>query len=300
MKPADTCMSLTIPGVTHVRSGKVREVFDTGDALLVVATDRISAFDCIMPNGIPGKGKILTQLSAWWFDRFSSAIHHHVITTDAGAFPSSLADCRDRLEGRSMLVRRARVIPVECVARGYLIGSGWKDYQATGRVCGIPLREGYRLADKLDAPLFTPAAKADEGHDENISFDEVVRVCGRETAQRLRELTLKLYREAAEYAETRGIILADTKFEFGIDEEGNLMLIDEILTPDSSRYWPRDSYQPGTSPPSFDKQFVRDYLERLSWNKTPPAPELPPEIVDRTREKYIEVFQRITGQEPVL
>lgn len=286
---------IELPGLARIRSGKVREVFDAGEHLLFVATDRISAFDCILPTGIPGKGHVLNQLSAWWFMRMSDIVPHHMITADVDEFPSSLRPYQAQLRGRSMLVRKADVIPVECVARGYLIGSGWKDYQRTGSVAGIPLRAGYRLADRLDEPLFTPAHKAELGHDENITFNDVVVRVGQPLAEQLRSLTLGLYARAAAHVAERGLILADTKFEFGL-EHGRLILIDEALTPDSSRYWPVNEYRPGVSPPSFDKQFVRDYLESIGWNKTPPAPALPDEIVRQTSSKYIEAFERITGQ----
>lgn len=285
----------TLTGLPHVRSGKVRDVYDAGDAYLMVASDRMSAFDCILPNGIPDKGRILNGLSAWWFDRFSDRIAHHVLSTDPDDLPAAALPWREELAGRFMLVKKATVLPVECVARGYLAGSGWKDYRHTGEVCGCPLREGYRLADRLDEPIFTPASKADEGHDENISFETMSRLVGTDLAERLRDLTLQLYRDAEAYARSRGILLADTKVEFGIDPEGTLLLIDELLTPDSSRYWPADAYQPGASPPSFDKQYVRDYLEGLDWDKQPPAPPLPPEVVEGTRSRYHDAYARLTG-----
>lgn len=289
--------SLDLPGIPHVRSGKVREVFDAGDYFLIVSTDRISAFDCILPTGIPGKGHVLNQLSAWWFRRLSDIVPNHLVTDDVRDFPRALQPFADLLRGRSMLVKKAEVIPVECVARGYLIGSGWKEYHATGAVCGIPLRPGYQMADRLDAPIFTPAHKADAGHDENISFDAVVERVGPETAERLQSLTLSLYTRAAEHAERCGLILADTKFEFGFFD-GGLLLIDEALTPDSSRYWPADTYRPGMSPPSFDKQYVRDYLEGIGWDKQPPAPPLPEDVARKTSEKYIEAFTRLAGRLP--
>ncbi len=250
-------LDLELPGLPPPRRGKVRNVFDLGDQLLFVASDRLSAFDCILPTGIPDKGRVLTQLSAWWFRRLGHVCPNHVLETDVERFPAALQPHRELLRGRSMLVRKTRVIPVECVARGYLIGGGWKDYQASGTVSGIPLRAGYRQADRLDEPVFTPAHKAESGHDENISFEGVVERVGAARAAQLRELTLALYREAAAYALTRGIIIADTKFEFGLLGD-QLILIDEVLTPDSSRFWPAASYAPGGSPPSFDKQYVRD------------------------------------------
>ena len=293
---SEALLDLEILGLPAPRRGKVRNVFDLGDRLLFVASDRISAFDCVLPTGIPGKGRVLTQLSAWWFRRLAHVCPNHVLETDVRKFPPSLQAQADRLRGRSMLVRKTQVIPVECVARGYLIGGGWKDYQATGEVSGIRLRPGYRLADRLDAPIFTPAHKAETGHDENISFAGVVDRVGAARAEQLRSLTLRLYQEAAAYALTRGIIIADTKFEFGLIGD-ELILIDEVLTPDSSRFWPADSYAPGRSPPSFDKQYVRDYLETLTWDKRPPAPPLPQEVAERTGAKYVEAFRRLTGTE---
>lgn len=295
MKPLPPVITdVDLPGLQKIKRGKVREIFDAGEHLLFVATDRISAFDCILPNGIPAKGHVLNQLSAWWFRKLAPIAPNHFVTDDVGEYPSFLKPHEPLLRGRSMLVRKLAIIPVECVARGYLAGSGWKEYQQTRSVCGISLRDGYRLADRLDEPIFTPAHKADTGHDENIPFEAVVKVVGTELATQLRDLTLRLYREAAAHAESRGIILADTKFEFGL-ENGRPVLADEVLTPDSSRYWPADSYQPGRSPPSFDKQFVRDYLESIGWNKQPPAPRLPEDVVKRTAEKYIEAFERLTG-----
>ncbi len=284
-----------IPGLPEPKRGKVRDIYDLGDRLLMVATDRISAFDCVMPNGIPDKGRVLTALSLFWF-RFFDWMPNHFLSADLADFPEPARAAADALAGRSMLVRKAEPIPVECVARGYLVGSGWKDYQKTGTVCGIPLRPGYRQADKLDAPIFTPAYKAEQGeHDENIAYAEVVDIAGAEIAGRLRENTLRLYTEAAEYAAERGILIADTKFEFGL-EAGKMILIDEVLTPDSSRFWPADQYRPGANPPSLDKQFVRDYLESVGFDKSPPAPELPPEVVAATRQKYLDVLERLTGK----
>ena len=289
-------LDLELPGLPPPRRGKVRNVFDLGDQLLFVASDRLSAFDCILPTGIPDKGRVLTQLSAWWFRRLGHVCPNHVVETEVDRFPAALQPHRERLRGRSMLVRKTQVIPVECVARGYLIGGGWKDYQTSGMVSGIPLRAGYRQADRLDQPVFTPAHKAESGHDENISFAGVVERVGAARAARLRDLTLALYREAAAYALTRGIIIADTKFEFGLLGD-QLILIDEVLTPDSSRFWPAASYAPGGSPPSFDKQYVRDYLETLAWDKRPPAPPLPPEVAGRTAAKYREAYRLLTGTE---
>ena len=289
-------MESLIPGLPPPRRGKVRDIYDTGDALLLVASDRISAFDCIMPNGIPDKGKVLTALALFWFDLLD-ATPNHLITADVAEFPEAAQACADDLAGRSMLVRKATVVPVECVARGYLVGSGWKEYQKSGQVCGIPLRPGYVQASKLDAPLFTPAYKAEQGeHDENINFARVVELAGPEVAAQLRDLTLSTYTGAAEYAAGRGVIIADTKFEFGFDEDGKLILIDEVLTADSSRFWPAEQYCTGCNPPSLDKQFVRDYLESVNFNKTPPAPQLPDDVVQKTREKYLDALLKLTGR----
>ncbi|HVW84645.1 MAG TPA: phosphoribosylaminoimidazolesuccinocarboxamide synthase [Bryobacteraceae bacterium] len=271
----------------RVATGKVRDVYRVGPDLLIVATDRISAFDCILPQGIPGKGRVLTQMSLFWFDFLKDVVPNHLITADMKDFPE--------LEGRSMLVKRCRMEPIECVARGYVSGSGWKDYQRTGAICGIPLPAGLRESDRLPEPIFTPASKAESGHDENISFAKVVETVGLETATLLRDLTLRIYSKAAAHAESRGIILADTKFEFGW-HDGQLLLADEVLTPDSSRYWPRDDYEPGRAQKSFDKQFVRDYLETLDWNKQPPAPPLPDDVIAKTSEKYHEAYRLITGR----
>ena len=285
-----------IPSLNDVRRGKVRDIYDLGDQLLFVATDRISAFDCVMPNGIPDKGKVLTQLSLFWFE-FMDWMPNHLITANVDEYPSELRAAADDLRGRSMLVAKAKTIPVECIARGYITGTGWKDYQKSGKVCGIPLRKGYSQAEKLDKPLFTPSTKANVGiHDENISFDQAVELVGREKAERVKDLTLKVYTTAADYAAGKGIILADTKFEFGV-KNGEVILIDEILTPDSSRFWPADTYEIGTSPKSLDKQFVRNYLETLDWEKTPPAPELPDDIVFKTRDKYLEAYRLIADRE---
>jgi phosphoribosylaminoimidazole-succinocarboxamide synthase len=274
----------------------VRDIYRIGDELLIIATDRISAFDCILPQGIPGKGRVLTQISLFWFDRLRDVVPNHLITADASQFPAPLAPHREVLEGRSMLVKRCRIEPIECVARGYIAGSGWKDYKATGAICGNPLPTGLRDGDRLPAPIFTPATKAESGHDENIPFEQAASAIGRDTASRLRELTLEIYTRASEYAETRGIILADTKFEFGW-HDGELLLADEVLTPDSSRFWPRDTWAPGGPQKSFDKQFVRDYLETLDWDKRPPAPPLPDEVIARTAEKYHDAYRRLTGRE---
>jgi len=279
------------------RRGKVRDVYDLGDALLIVATDRISAFDCIMPNGIPDKGKILSTLSLFWFERIRQLdIPIHLMSADVNSYAPALHPYADQLVGRSMLVQKASVIPIECVARGYLAGSGWKEYQKTRTVCGIALPAGLRQCDKLPEPIFTPATKEESGHDINISFEEATQRIGVPLATKLRELTLKIYAWAAEYAAHRGLIIADTKFEFGILPSGTVTLIDEVLTPDSSRFWPADQYEPGHDQPSFDKQFVRNWLEAQPWDKTPPAPALPPEVVNGTRQRYIEAYELLTGR----
>jgi phosphoribosylaminoimidazole-succinocarboxamide synthase len=278
-----------------VRRGKVRDVYDLGEALLIVATDRISAFDCIMPNGIPGKGKILTALSLFWFAKFDQ-FENHLISTQIKDYPPELREYRAQLEGRSMLVAKANVLPIECVARGYLAGSGWKEYQQTQTVCGIKLPPGLKQCDKLPVPIFTPASKEESGHDMNISYDETILRIGAGPADELRERTLRLYTLAAEYALSRGIIIADTKFEFGRLPDGRIILIDEILTPDSSRFWPAEGYEPGHDQPSFDKQFVRNWLEKQTWDKTPPAPQLPQDVVDGTRRRYLEAYEKLTGR----
>src|ERR1700738_3293733 len=282
-----------LPGVKKLRSGKVREVFDLGETLLFVATDRISAFDVILPDPIPKKGAVLNQLSAFWFKRFDK-IDNHFVTAKFDEFPKELHSFRTELAGRSMIVRKTKPLPVECVVRGYLAGSGWKDYLATGMLCGIELPPAMRESDRLPAPIFTPSTKAAAGHDENISFEQVVSLIGEELARQVRAVSIELYQRAAAYAEPRGIILADTNFEFGL-LDGDLMWIDEAFTPDSSRFWPKAQYQPGGPQPSFDKQFVRDYLERIRWAKIPPGPELPAEVVAATREKYLEAFSILTG-----
>jgi len=279
------------------RQGKVRDIYDAGDTLLLVATDRISAFDYVLGSGIPDKGKVLTQLSAFWFDYTRSIVANHVIETDAARFPPPLRRHADILTGRSMLVRKTTPVPIECVARGYLSGSGWKDYVATGAVCGVQLPEGLRESDRLPQPIFTPATKATTGHDINISEADAAGIVGAALLDRLKSLTMALYAAGAEHAERCGILLADTKFEFGTMTDGEVILIDEVMTPDSSRYWPKDQYNPGRPQPSFDKQFVRDYLEQISWNKQPPVPALPLEVVLKTREKYVDAYRRLTGRE---
>jgi phosphoribosylaminoimidazole-succinocarboxamide synthase len=289
-----------LPGLPSPRRGKVRDVYDLGDRLLVVATDRISAFDVVLSPGIPGKGAILTQLSTFWFRKFEALVPNHLLETNAAAFPPELAAHAGLLAGRSVLVRKCRVVPFECVARGYLAGSGWKDYRRTGAVCGVPLPAGLKEASRLPEPIFTPATKAEEGHDENVSFETMADSVGIELAARLRDLTLGIYSAAAAFAAERGVIVADTKFEFGLDEDGGVVWIDEALTPDSSRFWPAASWREGGSPPSFDKQFVRDWLETTGWDKTPPAPALPADVVAGTLARYVEAFRALTGGDPVL
>jgi phosphoribosylaminoimidazole-succinocarboxamide synthase len=285
---------IELKGIPRFKSGKVREVFDLGDMFLLVASDRISAFDVILAQGIPDKGAVLTQISAFWFRRMEKVAPNHMISADAADFPSKLKPYTELLAGRSMLVRKTEVFPIECVVRGYLAGSGWKDYRGTGKVCGIPLPKGLRESDRLEEPIFTPATKEETGHDINISFAEMERIIGAEWARRIRDVSIEVYSRAREYAAGRGIIIADTKFEFG-QADGKLVLVDEALTPDSSRLWPADQYQPGRGQPSYDKQFVRDYLESLAWNKTPPPPDLPDDVILRTREKYLEAYKLLTG-----
>jgi len=295
----------TLAGRPPDRQGKVRDIFEFGDRLILIATDRISAFDYVLGSGIPDKGKVLTQISGFWFDRTRSLIANHVLSTDPAAYPDAARGDAEVLRGRSMLVTRTEPLPIECVARGYLSGSGWKDYQASGEVCGIRLPAGLRESDRLPQPIFTPATKAQSGHDINISEKDAAAMIGAPLLTRVRDLTLRLYAEGTAHAEACGIIIADTKFEFGLlpagandrrPAEERVILIDEVLTPDSSRFWPRDGYAPGGAQPSFDKQFVRDYLERIRWNKQPPVPFLPDDVVIRTREKYVEAFQRLTGR----
>ena len=281
-------------GISAAARGKVRDIYDAGDKLLIVATDRLSAFDVILPTPIPDKGRVLTQLSLFWFDLLRDVIPNHVLS--ATEFPAPFDTYRDELAGRSMLVRKTTPLPIECVVRGYISGSGWKEYQATGKICGIALPAGLRESDRLPEPIFTPATKAVSGHDENVSFERAASLIGNERAQRARDVSLEIYRRAAAYAEPRGVLLADTKFEFGVLND-ELVWIDEALTPDSSRFWPAARYKPGGPQPSFDKQFVRDYLESIHWPKTPPGPELPPEVVAATRDKYREAYRILTGRE---
>jgi phosphoribosylaminoimidazole-succinocarboxamide synthase len=292
---ATPLLTLDLPGLPPPRRGKVREVFDLGDRLLFVATDRISAFDCVMPNGIPRKGEVLTQMSHFWFDLTETWLPNHRLAKAGDPLPVALAPFAAQLRGRSMVVKKAQPLAIECVVRGYLAGSGWKEYRTSQTVCGLPLPSGLVECSELPAPIFTPATKAETGHDENISFEKAGAIVGRDTAEQARTLSLKLYGFARDYARERGIIIADTKFEFGLFE-GQLILIDEVLTPDSSRFWPADHYAPGRSQPSYDKQFVRDYLETLDWNKTPPAPALPPDVVAKTQAKYLEAYERLTGR----
>jgi phosphoribosylaminoimidazole-succinocarboxamide synthase len=291
----ETLLQVDLPGVRKLKSGKVRDIYDLGDRLLFVASDRISAFDCIMPNGIPRKGEVLTQISYFWFAQTESFQPNHLISHAGDPLPPELAPFNDQLARRSMIVKKAAPLAIECVVRGYLAGSGWKEYRQNQTVCGIKLPPGLKESSELPEPIFTPATKAETGHDENISFEEAARIVGLEIAGRARAASLKIYNSARDYARQRGIIIADTKFEFGL-LNGELILIDEVLTPDSSRFWPADQYQPGRGQPSFDKQFVRDYLETLDWNKTPPAPSLPAEVVARTQAKYLEAYERLTGK----
>ena len=289
-------MKTDLPGLKLHGRGKVRDIYDLGEHFLIIATDRLSAFDVVLPTPIPKKGKVLTQMSAFWFEHFKGSVPNHVVATKVNEYPKELHRFRDQLEGRSMLVKKAKVFPVECVARGFLTGSGLKDYNKTGQICGIPLPPGLRDSDRLPEPVFTPATKAETGHDENISEEQAAKVIGVENVRKLKELTLSIYSRAVEYALKRGIIICDTKFEFGTID-GQIALVDEVITPDSSRFWPADQYSPGKPQPSFDKQYVRDYLERIAWNKKPPAPALPDDIVKATTAKYVEALRILTGRE---
>jgi len=293
--PNDTVLQLDLPGIKKIKSGKVREIFDLDDRLLLVASDRISAFDVIMPNGIPRKGEVLTQISFFWFDRFASLVPNHLLAGAKDPLPANLQPFADKLAGRSMIVKKAKPLAIECIVRGYLSGSGWKEYKKSQTVCGIPLPGGLTESAELPQAIFTPSTKAEEGHDENISFEQACKVVGTDLATQARDLSLKIYNAGRDYARQRGIIIADTKFEFGVFDE-KLILIDEVLTPDSSRFWPADQYQPGKGQPSFDKQFVRDYLETLDWDKTPPGPTLPQDVVAKTSAKYLEAYERLTGK----
>ena len=287
--PNDALLELNIPELTKVKSGKVREVFDMGENLLFVASDRVSAFDVVLPNGIPRKGEVLTQISHFWFDKYADLVPNHRV---ADGLPDHLA----HLAPRSMVVKKAEPLNIECIVRGYITGSGWKEYKKNGTVCDIPLPDDLLESSELEQSLFTPSTKADEGHDENISFEQAVEIEGRETAEKVRDLSLQIYTEARNYARERGLIIADTKFEFG-KIDGELILIDEVLTPDSSRFWPLDEYEPGRGQHAFDKQYVRDYLETLDWDKAPPGPELPAEIIEKSQARYLEAYQRLTGTE---
>ncbi|MGC9455488.1 MAG: phosphoribosylaminoimidazolesuccinocarboxamide synthase [Phycisphaerae bacterium] len=289
-----TALMTTSLGGYPKRSGKVRDIYDLPQGLLIVATDRISAYDVVMPNGVPDKGRVLTQISGFWFEMLADTTSHHLVSTSLDDLPE---DARgEEIEGRFMLCKKTEVVPIECVVRGYLSGSGWREYKKNGTVCGIELPKGLKESDKLPEPIFTPATKAETGHDENISFEKACEIAGEDVMTDLRDRSLKIYERGRQYAAERGIIVADTKFEFGRDEEGNLILIDEVLTPDSSRFWPADEYKPGRGQPSFDKQFVRDYLDKIKFDRTPPAPPLPADVVQKTREKYIEAYTRLTGK----
>ena len=285
-----------LPGVELYSRGKVRDIYRADGRLVLVATDRISVFDYVLGSGIPLKGQVLTQLSVFWFERLQEIVRNHFLSANPDEYPPPFPQFRDQLEGRSMLVKDARPFPVECVVRGYLSGSGWKEYKESGCIAATPLPPGLKESDRLSEPLFSPATKATSGHDENISLEQMANQVGRKTAETLRDFSIRLYLQAAQHAERQGIILADTKFEFGTDEEG-ILLIDEVLTPDSSRFWPREGYQPGGPQPSFDKQYVRDYVESIGWNKQPPAPALPPGVVEQTTSKYLEIFRRLTGRD---
>lgn len=295
MSITDAVLELDLPGIKKIKSGKVREMFDLGEHYLMVATDRISAFDVILPNGIPRKGEVLTQISHFWFDKVASLVPNHRINQPNDPLPASLQPYADTVQRRSMIVKKAQPLAIECVVRGYLAGSGWKEYRKSQTVCGLPLPAGLQESSELPEPIFTPATKAETGHDENIPFEEAARIVGQDIAERVRTLSIQIYSQARAYARERGIIIADTKFEFGIFN-GDLILIDEVLTPDSSRFWPADQYAAGKSQPSFDKQFVRDYLETLDWNKQAPGPTLPNDIVEKTSAKYVESYERLTGK----
>jgi phosphoribosylaminoimidazole-succinocarboxamide synthase len=297
MTTNQTVLTLELPGIPKLKTGKVREIFDLGDAFLFVATDRISAFDCVMPNGIPRKGEVLTQLSHFWFDQVENIVPNHRLAHQNDALPGKLKPFEAQIGKRSMIVKKAQPLAIECVVRGYLAGSGWKEYRKSQTVCGVPLPSGLQESSELPEPIFTPATKAETGHDENIDFVTAAKIVGFEIAERVRDISISIYSYAREYARKRGIIIADTKFEFGTMPDGKLILIDEVLTPDSSRFWPASEYQAGKGQPSFDKQYVRDYLETLDWDKTPPAPALPPEIVAKTTAKYLDAYRSITGHE---
>jgi phosphoribosylaminoimidazole-succinocarboxamide synthase len=293
----ETVLQLELPGIKKIKSGKVREIFDLGERLLFVASDRISAFDVIMPNGIPRKGEVLTQISYFWFAQTESFQANHLDSKPGDALPANLQPFAGKIGKRYMIVKKCQPLAIECIVRGYLAGSGWKEYQKTQTVCGIKLPGGLKESSELPEPLFTPSTKAESGHDENISFEEAKKIAGNDIAEQARSASLKIYNFARDYARKRGIIIADTKFEFGLDDStGKLVLIDEVLTPDSSRFWPADQYAPGKGQPSFDKQFVRDYLETLDWDKTPPGPKLPDDVVAKTTAKYLDAYERLTGK----
>lgn len=298
MEKEKVLMVTDFPEHPSPKRGKVRDIYDLGGKLLIIATDRISAFDVVLPNGIPNKGKVLNQISKFWFEKTADIVPNHLISTEVNEYPEVFRQYRDVLEGRSMLVRKTKPLPVECIVRGYISGSGWKEYQENGTICGIHLPKGLLDSAKLEIPIFTPSTKAEEGvHDENITFERTVEILGKELAEMVENASIAIYSRAGEIAERKGIIVADTKFEFGIDEDsGELILIDEILTPDSSRFWPKDEYLPGGPQKSFDKQFVRDYLTSINWNKKPPAPSLPPNVIEKTMEKYVEALRRLTGE----
>lgn len=289
-----------LAGLKLISRGKVRDLYDAGDALLMVASDRLSAFDVVLPTPIPDKGRVLTQISLFWFEYLQPVVKNHLLSAKVAEFPAAVRGDAEQLRGRTMLARKLEMVPIECIVRGYLSGSGWKEYKKSGTVCGIQLPAGLQESSKLPAPIFTPSTKAESGHDENINLEQAAALVGRKTAEALRDLSIAVYRRAAEYAEGRGIILADTKFEFGrmpgAGEAGDLILADEVLTPDSSRFWPRDKYQPGRAQDSYDKQYVRDYLEQIHWNKQAPGPELPAEVVAKTTEKYREAYRQLTGK----
>jgi len=286
-----------IKGAKLLKRGKVRDIYEVNGNLLIIATDRISAFDVVLPNPIPYKGYVLNQISIFWFNFLRDIVKNHFITDDVNMFPGVFKDNYEQVAYRSMLVKKTKPLPVECIVRGYISGSAWKEYKRNRSVCGIKLPDGLRESDKLDEPLFTPSTKAETGHDENIEFERVVNLIGKELAEKVREISLKIYIEAEKYARERGIIIADTKFEFGLDENGELLLIDEVLTPDSSRFWPLSEYEPGRPQRSFDKQYVRDYLESINWDKQPPAPDLPDEVINKTSEKYLEAYRLLTGED---
>ena len=294
--PGQVIVGQELPGIKKVNQGKVREIFDLDDQLLIVTTDRISAFDVVLPNGIPHKGRVLTQLSAFWFSQLTSIVENHIISVDVEEFPAVLEPFKENLEGRSMLVHKCEPLPIECVVRGYMAGSGWKEYRQSQTICGIPLPSGLGESDELPEPLFTPSTKATSGHDENISFERAVEIVGHDIAERVRKLSIQIYNHARRYAMERGIIICDTKFEFGMRGD-DLLLIDEALTPDSSRFWPADEYCPGQPQPSFDKQFVRDYLETLDWDKKPPGPTLPNDVVEAVSGRYLEAYSLLTAKE---